>query len=278
MKFRIAMVCHFNYSEATEYREKGELKNERLFDQMIQQEAKIMQNVDQVIYVSNWARGVVENERAIHPTKSRVIWNGIAATARTSNFTRADLNLSTDDLVLMNVGTLEPRKNQMGLLDLFARIHSEYSNAKLVLVGGGPQVEQIEKKIAELNLGDSVKMLGHRTDVPTLLTLADIYVHYSKLENCPIVLLECARAGIPSAAIHAGGISELGEQLGSITPLNETDLNASMAALKPLLDYAPYRQERGKRSRAAFEANFTQEAMIRDYLETLDLKSGEANR
>jgi glycosyltransferase involved in cell wall biosynthesis len=277
-KFRIAMVCHFNYSEATEYREKGELTDPAAFDRMIQQEAATMQNVDQVIYVSNWARTVVESERAIHPTQSRVIWNGITATAKTSNVTRADLNLSAEDLVLINVGTLEPRKNQIGLLDLFARIHADYANAKLLLVGGGPQAEQIEKKIAELNLGDSVRMLGHRTDVPTLLGLSDIYVHYSKLENCPIVLLECARAGLPSAAIHAGGISELGEQLGSITPLNETDLDASLSALRPLLDYPPYRQERGIRARAAFEANFTQDAMIRDYLDALGLSTAEVKR
>lgn len=277
-KFRIAMVCHFNYSEATEYRDKGELTDPAAFDRMIQQEATTMQSVDQVIYVSNWARTVVESERAIHPTKSRVIWNGIAANAKTSNITRADLNLSADDLVLINVGTLEPRKNQIRLLDLFARIHADYANAKLLLVGNGPQAEQIQKKIAELGLGDSVRMLGHRTDVPTLLRLADIYVHYSKLENCPIVLLECARAGLPSAAIHAGGIAELGEQLGSITPLNENDLNASMSALRPLLDYAPYRQERGQRARTAFEANFTQEAMIRDYLDALGLSNAGGNR
>ena len=247
MNFRIAMVCHFNYSEATEYRDKGELKDEIAFDHMIKQEATIMQGVDQLIYVSNWARRVVEDERAIHPTKSRVIWNGISATVKTAPLSRADLNLSADDLVLMNVGTLEPRKNQIALLDLFARIHTSYANAKLVLVGGGPQAEEIQAKIAQLNLGDSVHMLGHRTDVPALLGQADIYVHYSKLENCPIILLECARAGLPSAAIYAGGISELGEQLGSITPLDENDLNASVAALKPLLDYQGYREERGKR-------------------------------
>ena len=36
LDFKIAMVCHFKYSEATEYRDKGELKDQKAFERMLE--------------------------------------------------------------------------------------------------------------------------------------------------------------------------------------------------------------------------------------------------
>ena len=77
-----------------------------------------------------------------------------------------------------------------------------------MLVGEGPDRSAIENKVRTLGLMDNVVLLGHRNDVPALLGAADIYVHYSSLENCPVVLLEAGRAALPVAAIPAGGVPE----------------------------------------------------------------------
>src|SRR5439155_11719618 len=122
---------------------------------------------------------------------------------------REDLGLGLNDLVLINVGTLEPRKNQIGLLDLFATLAAEHRDMRLLLVGDGPQRAELERKIKAMRFDDRVKLLGHRRDVSSLLKLSDLYVHYARVENCPFVLLEAARAGISSAAIAVGGIHEL---------------------------------------------------------------------
>ena len=123
-------------------------------------------------------------------------------------------------------------------------------------------------------------MLGHRTDVPALLKLADIYVHYSKLENCPVILLEAARAGLPIAAIPAGGVAEVGESLGGIAALDENDLDASIESLRPMLDSPSLRRSGGTQVRRGFEENFTREAMVKQYIKTLDLRRSlvEASR
>ncbi len=280
LDFKIALVCHFNYSEATEYREKGELKDDRAFEQMMKLEALVLKSVDQVIYVSNWAQQVVERDRGIIPQCSRVIWNGIATDIDTASLRRADIGVEESDLMLINVGSLEPRKNQINLLDLFERVHAEHPNAKLVLVGDGAQRGEIEQKIRHRKLDDGVVMLGHRTDVPALLKLADIYVHYSKLENCPVILLEAARAGLPIAAIPAGGVAEVGERLGGIAALDESDLDASIESLRPMLDSPSLRRSGGTQVRRGFEENFTREAMVKQYIKTLDLRRSlvEASR
>ncbi len=241
-------------------------------------ESLVLRSVDEVIYVSDWAKRVVETDRGIQPQSSRVIWNGIAVDIDTPAIQRKEIGLKQDDRVLINVGTLEPRKNQIALLDLFQSLHQKNARAKLLLVGDGPQRNEIEQKIRRSGLGDAVVMLGHRTDVPALLKISDMYVHYSKLENCPVVLLEAARAKLPIAAIPVGGVGEIGEKLGGIVHLNENDLQESARMIETLLNDPESREAIRIQMRAGFEQHFTRDAMVREYLDALGLVSAEVAR
>jgi glycosyltransferase involved in cell wall biosynthesis len=278
LSFQIAMVCHFNYSEATEYRDKGELKDKKTFERMMKLESFVLRSVNEVIYVSGWAKRVVETDRGIQPQSSRVIWNGIATDVDTPTVQREEIGLNHDDRVLINVGTLEPRKNQIGLLDLFQVFHQKNPRAKLLLVGDGPQRGEIEQKIRRSGLSDAVVMVGHRTDVPVLLKISDMYVHYSKLENCPVVLLEAARAKLPIAAIPVGGVEEIGEKLGGIVRLNENDTQESARMIETLLNDPQSRQAHGSQMHAGFEQHFTRDAMVQEYLDALGLAPAEVAR
>ncbi|MGN6507613.1 MAG: glycosyltransferase family 4 protein, partial [Tepidisphaeraceae bacterium] len=71
----VAMVCHFNGSEAGEYRDQGVLKG-AAFDRVNAEEEQTLRDVDRVIYVSAWARDLVETGRSISTRQSSVVWNG----------------------------------------------------------------------------------------------------------------------------------------------------------------------------------------------------------
>jgi glycosyltransferase involved in cell wall biosynthesis len=262
--FPVLMVCHFNYSEATEYRDKGELTSPRYFDEIQATEKAVLEAIDHVVFVSKWARDTVQRERGIQPRASSVVWNGIPRACAGPRMKRSDLGLGADDVVLVSVGTLEPRKNQLALIDLMGKLAPAHPQLRLVLVGDGPSRGQIESRIAGLRLQSKVRLLGFRRDVPELLPLADIYVHASLLENCPIVLLEAARAGLPIAAVPAGGVPELLEVLRGTTldPMQP-------ASLAPLLTSAAARAEAGRVARLAFEQHFTEEAMVDGYARIL---------
>lgn len=270
--FPVAMVCHFNHSEAQEYREKGELADDRYFQEVLEFEQSVLERVDRVIYVSGWARRVVEHERGIRPRASSVIWNGIAGAQPPKRVGREALGLSSEHLVLINVGTLEPRKNQLGLIDLFEQISREFPAARLLLVGGGPCRQELERRIAYQGLQDKVKLLGFRSDVADLLRASDLYVHYAAMENCPMVLLEAARAGLPVAAAATGGVPELLNELGGV-PLDSSDLGQAMAALRPLLRDAASRADAGRLTQHNFNRRFTRQAMVREYLRVLGLSN-----
>ncbi len=267
--FEISMICHFNHSEAREYFEKGEL-DRRTHDRILEFERRVLTEVDRIIYVSRWALEIVEKERGIHPRASRVIWNGIAPDVSTPVITRSSLGLRDQDLVLINVGTLEPRKNQLGLLDFFAVISRQFPSARLVLIGSGPDRASIVERIKSLGLDGRIHLLGRRHDVPSILPAADLYVHYAKAENCPIALLEAARAGLAIAAVPAGGAGEILEKLGGVAILPEA-LDRSLAALAPLLQDVDLRRQRGNLSRQGFAGHFTLDAMTGGYCRALGL-------
>jgi glycosyltransferase involved in cell wall biosynthesis len=271
---KIALVCHFSGSQAEEFRGKGELNDEVTVKKIWDLEKQVIRSVDVVIHNSDWQRSTLEGCHGIRPKSSTVIWNGIPATVPDRSVSRRDLGLSPDDLILINVGSLEPVKKQLGLLDLFAEVSTRYSHAKLLLVGGGPQRSAIQQKIERHGLDSKVRLLGARPDVPAILRTADVYIHYATRESFGIVLLEAARAGLPLAAVPAGGVSEVLSRLQGGVALHANDPQASLEALRPLLEDPALRADMGRRARHNFGQSFTCEVMIGNYLRELGLVPG----
>ena len=266
----VTMVCHFNRSEADEYRDQRSL-NGAAYERVKTEEESAIRAVDRVVYVSSWAQQLVEHERGLHTKASSVIWNGISERSPMQTpLSRKSMGVAENDLVLMNVGTLEPRKDQLGLVRLFAIIAKDFPNAKLVLIGDGPDRARIESSARHLGIADSVILLGHRGDVPALLQTADVYVHFASAENCPIALLEASRAGLPWAANPAAGVQELLAPLGGVA-LDAESAERSLIALRPLLNDADYRRTIGEQNRIRFIQTFTQTAMVRAYIRELNL-------
>jgi glycosyltransferase involved in cell wall biosynthesis len=127
----------------------------------------------------------------------------------------------------------------------------------------------VNQRIRELGLGSDVSLLGARSDVPSLLGLADLYVHYAKVESLGIALLEAARAGLPVAAVPAGGVSEVLDGLGSTLILTAHDVATSATVLCSVARDPDRLRQMGQRARQGFETSFTQEAMANSYLAIL---------
>lgn len=102
-----------------------------------------------------------------------------------------------DAKVFVHVGRFHPAKNHMFLLEVYSEIHRQNQNTVLVLIGDGDLKEAIQTKIQELNLSESVIMLGNRKDVPELLQAADCFLFPSLYEGLGIVAIEAQAAGLP---------------------------------------------------------------------------------
>jgi glycosyltransferase involved in cell wall biosynthesis len=97
--------------------------------------------------------------------------------------------------------------------------------ATLLLIGDGPYKNEVIKKIEDLDLFDSVKMLGFQQDVHSFLHVADVKLLASYSESFPLVILEAARAKTPVISTDVGGVKDLisDPSLGWIVPVKDED-------------------------------------------------------
>ncbi|MFZ5898717.1 MAG: glycosyltransferase family 4 protein [Bacillota bacterium] len=134
--------------------------------------------------------------------------------------------IGADEKVLLFVGRLGLEKNVEFLLRAFGKLLQEYRYpVRLVLVGGGPQTQQLKELAAEKGIKDKVVFTGPLAmeDVAHCYAGSHIFVFSSLTETQGLVIGEAKAAGLPAVAINAFGVGEMIEdgQDGFLTPPNE---------------------------------------------------------
>ncbi|MBI2977222.1 MAG: glycosyltransferase [Chloroflexi bacterium] len=123
---------------------------------------------------------------------------------------RAELGLADRDRVLIYVGRLAPEKNLTFLMRAFVGAQSAVEHLHLLLVGDGPEADNLRDRAALAGVGDRVHFLGAvpYEMVPGLLQLADAFVTASLTEVHPLSLIEALTAGLPALGIASPGIED----------------------------------------------------------------------
>ena len=89
---------------------------------------------------------------------------------------RKELGIKEDTIVIGHIGRFVAQKNHTFLIDIFNEIHKLNQNSILLLIGQGPLQEEINGKVKELGLDDSVKFLGQREDVHEYYNVMDLFL------------------------------------------------------------------------------------------------------
>jgi len=118
---------------------------------------------------------------------------------------KKEYNISDDTIVIGIVAVLRAAKRHKDLIQAISQINK---NIKLIIVGDGPQWENIQNLIKENNLEDKVIMTGRRDDVAEILSDFDIFVLPSKEEALGTSILEASSAGVAVIGSRVGGIPE----------------------------------------------------------------------
>lgn len=121
----------------------------------------------------------------------------------------SDLGLAPGTRIIGTVGRLNPVKDQATLLRAFARLHDEFADTALVLVGDGALRPALEAQAAALGIVHAVRFLGDRSDVRELLQGFDIFALSSLSEGYSMALLEASASGLPIVATDVGGNREI---------------------------------------------------------------------
>ncbi len=179
-------------------------------------------------------------------------------TAAAGETVRRELALGQDDgtpgqpsrrPLILAAGRLAPQKGFAGLIEAASRWGDLSPAPLLAIAGSGPL--HAELTAAAAPLGDAVRFLGHRDDVPALLAAADLFVLPSLWEGQPLILQEALRAGRPIVATRTGGIPDLTGEDGALL-VAPNDPGELAAAVRQVLasDAQARRLAEGARARA----------------------------
>jgi glycosyltransferase involved in cell wall biosynthesis len=114
-----------------------------------------------------------------------------------------------NSITILSVSNLIKRKNLSFLLDVFEKIKQKRPDARLVIVGEGPERSALADKIAALGTGD-IELLGKVSpeDMYEIYAAADIFVHTASLDQWPQAVNEAIAAKLPVVISKYSGVPE----------------------------------------------------------------------
>jgi glycosyltransferase involved in cell wall biosynthesis len=169
------------------------------------------------------------------------------------------------------VGRLSGEKGLDVLLDAFAHVAEQMPDARLVLVGDGPERGSLEARARDLSIADRVEFLGQRSDVPALMVDLNLYVLPSRTEGLPMALLEAMAARLPIVATRVGGIPEAVADGESALLVSPEDPTALAEAMMRVLSETGLAERLQGAARAAFEDRYELSRMVDRYEALMDL-------
>ncbi len=197
----------------------------------------------------------------------RVIHGGVDAAAIQSAapLPRESLGAREGEHILLWVGRLDPVKGLDTLIDAVAAL-LHCVDARLLLVGDGPEAQRLQQRIARRHLEDRASMLGWRSDVHNLMRSVDAFVFPSRTEGMPNALLEAMAAGLPIVTTDVPGCRDLvtHEREGLLVPAD--DAAALARAIERLIDDAALARRLAEAARRRAEREFSFDACLSRYL------------
>jgi glycosyltransferase involved in cell wall biosynthesis len=188
--------------------------------------------------------------------KTRIVRCGVEPSQYRAS-SRKDFE-AADGLEIISVGSLQPYKGQIFLVQACAALMQRGIPFHCQIVGGGDLHAALENAIHEYGLEGHVELLGARTqtEVSHFLQAANCYVQPSivtptgKMEGIPVALMEAMASGIPVVATAISGVPELvrpGETGWLVTPENADALADALTDIYQNPAEASHRAELGQR-------------------------------
>jgi glycosyltransferase involved in cell wall biosynthesis len=228
---------------------------------------RFLKSASAVIAVSEHTRQDAERHYRLDASKIHVIPEAVEARFRPLDdaailaATRARFNLP--DRFILFLGTLEPRKNLVVLLEAYALVRAVCGDVGLVIAGGkGWLYESFFEKLRSLQLEAHVRLTGHvpDADLPALLSCAEVFAFPSLFEGFGLPPLEAMACGVPVVCSNAASLPEVVGDAG--IQLAPDDVREWAATLLRLLNDAPARADLRMRGLERARA-FTWEAAAR---------------
>jgi glycosyltransferase involved in cell wall biosynthesis len=214
------------------------------------------------IYNSSSAAETARHARSLFvPRHLYVVRNGLDLARFPSS------PLATDGPVrILGVGYLLPVKRWDRLLRAARELKRRGLDYLIRIAGDGPLRGPLEQQAKDLGVLDRVEFLGHRDDIPALLTDATFLVHTAEHEGCPNAVMEAMACGRAVVAMDAGDIASLVDEgkTGFVVP--QGDASTLVERMLQLMAERDLCQHMGAAGRAKAERTFTLARLVTETL------------
>jgi glycosyltransferase involved in cell wall biosynthesis len=200
-------------------------------------------NADRVVVLSESTRADVAELLGVEADRCRVVPGAVDPDEFAGPLDEARLNglcqrLGLRRPYLIHLGTLEPRKNLVRLVEAYNRLGGRHDDVPQLLLAGRPGwgYEPITEKIDRLSLQQRVLRSGYldRADAVTLLRGAAACAYPSLYEGFGLPVLEAMAAGVPVVSSNASSLPEVAGDAAVL--VDPRDVDAIEAGLRTVLE------------------------------------------
>jgi glycosyltransferase involved in cell wall biosynthesis len=225
---------------------------------------------EHVIYNSNNAR--IQHEKyGFDDAKSIVIPNGIVRgkplSPKECAQLKAELGLTTDNIVIGHVARYHPLKDHASFLKACVQVLNEFKDAVVVCVGRDVTVQNDHlMNLIPMELRERFRFLGERGDVEKLYYIMDVFCLSSVSEAFPNVILEAMAARLPVVSTTVGDCLSIVGNTGIFVEIgNYESLGKGLSEM--LLLSKENRNKRGLAAQERVKTNYSLEAYCERYRE-----------
>jgi glycosyltransferase involved in cell wall biosynthesis len=218
---------------------------------------------DAIVCVSQGARAALAAEARIPTELITVIYNPVRPPSDPLPIDDAALRdwWFGADVRLIAIGRLIAQKDHATLIRSFDRVRQRL-DARLLILGEGPQRGMLERLVNELGLGDGIRLPGFKHNVASYLDAASVLVLSSRWEGLGNVLIEALQHGVPVVSTDCpSGPAEVleGGRLGTLVAVGDADALADAIAAAV---HAPVNKDALRRAGQRYEPRAIAEAYV----------------
>ena len=171
---------------------------------------------------------------------------------------------------MLAVGRLDWVKGFDRLIDLFSKVHPDFPDWKLKIIGGGELYDSLKEKISSCDASSYISLTGKITpsQVITEMQRASVYVLSSYTESFPFVLLEAMSCSLPIVAFNTRGGLDMLVRNGENGFLAENQ-EGFLTSLSILLKEESLRRKMAEKSRE-LSSQYTAEAVEETWYQLIE--------
>lgn len=169
-----------------------------------------------IIASSTTVREFASKQASIPLDKVTVINNSIDIERIRASIAKADQKALRDEFgftsankIVINVARLTKQKNHLGLIHAFSKFHTKHPEYRLLILGEGPDRENLEKLVQELGMTGIIVLAGSRKNVFSYFSICEFSIASSFIEGFGIAHAEALAGGLPLLSTKTAGPDEM---------------------------------------------------------------------